>query len=208
MFHNIIKHNGTCQKKFLLTYLLDVSVYSSIDATLVFKSSSRFCNLLFFYCVILTRCCESVLAFSLNRCWLFHLKDSIYRNYSHDYILNHTGLFQLSPLATWFQETTPKYFMQMLAILEEFYFMGWKFTKTLRGKKKKKNLWGLKINSQQQGICPLCLGAREGEIRVHSPKHPASIFTWQLWYLDIFPSAFPPLSDLILQGISCYTELT
>lgn len=141
MFHNIIKHNGTCQKKFLLTYLLDVSVYSSIDATLVFKSSSRFCNLLFFYCVILTRCCESVLAFSLNRCWLFHLKDSIYRNYSHDYILNHTGLFQLSPLATWFQETTPKYFMQMLAILEEFYFMGWKFTKTLRGKKKKKKIF-------------------------------------------------------------------
>lgn len=67
----------------------------------------------------------------------------------------------------------PKYFMQMLVIVGECYFMEWKFTKTSIGKKPLRP----EDKFSATGAMPLCLTAREGEITVNSPKHAASIST-------------------------------
>lgn len=85
------------------------------------------------------------------------------KNCSHDYLLNHTGIFQLSPFATWFQETMPKYFVQMLVILEEFFLHGletWHLgikNKLLRPEDKFSAAGDM-----------MCLGAREGEMAFNS----------------------------------------
>lgn len=44
-------------------------------------------------------------------------------------------MFQLPPLATWFQETMPNISCKCWSFQKSSFFMGWKSTKTPKGKK-------------------------------------------------------------------------
>lgn len=126
-------------------------------------------------------------------------KRCIYKTCPVGSTLNPTRIFQLSPLAICLQETVLNYFMRIPVHSERFPPTLPSRNSLKHWKVKKKKSWVLEINSEQQSIWPLCLGAMEGEMAL-ALKVPG-------FNIAFSPRVFPRLSGIILQGISCYPQL-
>ena len=114
MFHNIIKHNNvTCQKSFFSVFIRCLCVQFN-QHHFNLKAAAGFVAY-FFPSDTKSMRWVSVDFFSLSWC-CFTEKIAFIKNCSRDCILNHTRIFQLSPLARWLLDQSPNLMSSMFPV--------------------------------------------------------------------------------------------